>query len=237
MARVETRTNPKKRPRIAQEKKDGLVSPVSAGKSPASRKNAGETFMYLLIFGLVSVLFLNFMGIVKIPFLQFLRLEGKGGPGEMQDVFQNVVPSQAEEQRALYQGPQLAVVEKQEVQASPAPVEGGPGNTVTETEDGIEVTVETETPPPGAQGREQSPSSLGEDQASTLTTVPENVYRLAKIYSAMDPQEAVRILEKFSDEEVVVILSSMKERQVAEILKVFPVDRAVGIARKMMKGR
>lgn len=236
MAKVGSR----KKPRIAQEKgRGGFVSKTTTGKSAAPRKNAGETFMYLLIFGLVSVLFLNFMGIVKIPFLQFMRPGGKDS-GDAQGVTQEAISSQTGEQSSLYQGPQLETVNNQAQSSSTEKLqnsEAGQKDEVKSAGDGIEVMVEPENQSGETQGEQSVRLSHGDVSEETAVATPENVYRMAKIYSAMEPQEAVRILEKFSDEEVVMIFSSMKERQVAEILKAFPVERAAEIARKMMKGR
>ena len=236
MAKVGSR----KKPRVAQEKgRGGFVSKTTTGKSAAPRKNAGETFMYLLIFGLVSVLFLNFMGIVKIPFLQFMQ-PGDRNSGDAQGVTQEAISAQTGEQSSLYQGPQLETVGTQIQNLSTEKLqsaETGHKDEAKSAEDGIEVMVEPETPPGETQGEQSIRLSHGDGSEEVGIATPENLYRMARIYSAMEPQEAVRILEKFSDEEVVMIFSSMKERQVAEILKAFPVERAAEIARKMMRGR
>lgn len=231
------RANSKKKPRIAQEKrKGGFATSTTTGKSAPPRRNAGEVVMYLIIFGLVSILFLNFMGIIEIPFLQFLRPGGKISSSQISS--SEDVLSQAKEEVTLYQGPQLEVVNTPEAPS----LTDKPGIKEAEStqveDDGVEVVVEGEHLSETSQVQETSSPSLAEEESGGgMVSAPENVYRIAKIYSAMEPQEAVQILEKFSDEEVVVILSAMKERQVAEILKAFPVERAVEIARRMMKGR
>lgn len=237
VTREAIKASSKKKPRIAQEKKKGgFATSTTTGKSAPTRRNTGEVVMYLLIFGLVSILFLNFMGIIEIPFLQFLR------PGEKVSSSQTLssegTPSQAKEEMALYQGPQLEVINTPETSSLTDKPEMKGAESGQVGGDGVEVVVEGEHLSETAQVQEPPSPSLPEKGSDEETaSTPENVYRIAKIYSSMEPQEAVQILEKFSDEEVVIILSVMKERQVAEILRAFPVERAVEIARKMMKGR
>lgn len=231
------KASPKKKPRIAQEKKrGGFATSTTTGKSVPARRNTGEVVMYLLVFGLVSILFLNFMGIIEIPFLQFLRPGEKGASPQIPS--SEDAPSQVKEEVALYQGPQLEVINTPEASSLPDKPEIKGAESTQVGVDGVEVVVEGEHLSETSQVQETPSPALAEkgpDEGTAST--PGNVYRIAKIYSAMEPHEAVQILEKFSDEEVVVILSAMKERQVAEILKAFPVERAVEIARKMMKGR
>ncbi|NSW76561.1 MAG: hypothetical protein HPY68_07270 [Candidatus Atribacteria bacterium] len=231
------KTSSKKKPRIAQEKrKGGFATSTTTGKSAPTRRNVGEAIMYLLIFGLVSILFLNFMGIIEIPFLQFLRPGGKISSSQISS--SEGVSSQVKEEMALYQGPRLEVVNTPETSSLNDKPEIKGAESTPVGDDGVEVVVEGEHLSETSQVQETSSPSLPEKGSDEETASnPENVYRIAKIYSAMEPREAVQILEKFSDEEVVVILSAMKERQVAEILKAFPVERAAEIARKMMKGR
>ncbi|MGQ9473266.1 MAG: MotE family protein [Candidatus Caldatribacteriaceae bacterium] len=233
--KVNPTVSAKKKPRVAQEKKgSGFVGRTTSGKVNNQKKsNFGETIMYLLIFGLVSIFFLNFMGVLRIPFLQFTRLGAKEATQKLEEASSETSPSSQEEQVSVYEGPRLETVDEGKTVVIPQGIEG----TKIESEvdkSGIEVTI----------GEEVTPSDTGEDSFSSprektpgAELNPDNVYRVAKVYSAMEPQEAVQILEQFSDEEVVVILSAMKERQVAEILKAFPVERAATIARKMMEGR
>ncbi|MEN3186378.1 MAG: hypothetical protein ABDK94_04505 [Atribacterota bacterium] len=229
------KASPKKKPRIAQEKnRSDFVSSTTTGKSVPPRHGTGEVVMYLLIFGLVSVLFLNFMGIIEVPFLQFLRLEGKTAPS--QTALPESLPSQAKDEVALYQGPQLELINTPNASPLTGKLGGNEMESVQIVNDGMEVVVESERALEAFPIQETT-SPVQEESGGKTVSTPENVYRIAKIYSAMEPQEAVQILEKLSDEEVMVILAVMKERQVAEILKAFPVERAVEIARKMMKGR
>ncbi|GEM_PF-719558 len=234
---------PSKKPRLAQEKRQGsFVTSTHATQSARQGKGGGgELLMYLVVFGLVFVFFLNFLGIVEIPFLQFLRL-GKGMAENGTEKREVNVPEEVRE--PLYQGPQLegaqgevmiaieggALGESQEPPKDQSamnitPQEGEPVITIEPLPEGEVEPSEVEQPLP-------SPSPRGE--TAHTEGASGNLYRVAKIYAAMEPQEAVRILEQFSDEEVVSILASMKERQVAEILQAMPADRAASVAKKMM---
>jgi hypothetical protein len=127
------------------------------------------------------------------------------------------------------------IVRKEEIESQviyPGPIleKVGPQNPVIEEFSKEEVVVDTPS-----EIKEPSSETGGEDVDSSSRE--EKIFRLAKIYTAMEPEEASRIMEKLSDEEVVEILSVMKERNVAEILNAFPVERAAEIMKKMMEGR
>lgn len=235
---AQTKGNPtasvRKKSRVAREKRgSGFVGQTTSGKTTSQKKsNIGETIMYLFIFGLVFLFFLNFMGVVEIPFLQFTRLGVKEVPQKEQEASPEVSSSPQKEQVSIYEGPQLKTVGEVEAAVLPQGIEGTKIKNEVDKSD-IKVTINKEMASSDV-GKELF-SSQEKTQVAKLN--PDNVYRAAKIYSAMEPQEAVQILEQFSDEEVVSILSVMKERQVAEILKAFPVERAATIARRMMEGR
>lgn len=59
-------------------------------------------------------------------------------------------------------------------------------------------------------------------------------FKLAKLYSAMRPQEAASALSKLDDELVVQILSKMEERKAAKILAAIGSDRAAELTVRML---
>ncbi len=83
------------------------------------------------------------------------------------------------------------------------------------------------TPPAGDQTTPPGKSSTeGEGN-------PER--RLAKIFGAMRPQEAARVLEQMDDSDVKTILNYLGDRQAAAILGSFRPERAAGISRLTMR--
>lgn len=56
---------------------------------------------------------------------------------------------------------------------------------------------------------------------------------LAKIYGAMEPGAAARILDKLDDSTVLTIFRGMKEKQIGVILPLMADERAIGITRSL----
>jgi len=63
------------------------------------------------------------------------------------------------------------------------------------------------------------------------------ISKLARLYSAMAPEEAVAILNKMDDETVLVILSKMEDEQVAKIMALFDARHAAVLSQSMLRGR
>lgn len=63
------------------------------------------------------------------------------------------------------------------------------------------------------------------------------ISKLARLYSAMAPEEAVAILNKMDDETVLIILSKMEDEQVAKIMALFDARRAAVLSQSMLRGR
>ncbi|HIE04843.1 MAG TPA: hypothetical protein EYP61_08800 [Candidatus Latescibacteria bacterium] len=59
-------------------------------------------------------------------------------------------------------------------------------------------------------------------------------FKLARLYSAMRPQDAASALSKLDDELVVQILSKMEERKAAKILAAMGPDRAADLTVRML---
>ena len=115
-------------------------------------------------------------------------------------------------------------------------------------------------PPPEAQGTEAEPASTGGEvstptQVSALPSIPygalpgtgpvgdqgttansggEGPIRLAKIFGAMDADEAAAVLENLEDVEVQSILRHISDRKAAAILSNFDPARAAMLSRVVM---
>jgi len=63
------------------------------------------------------------------------------------------------------------------------------------------------------------------------------ISKLARLYSAMKPDEAVAILNRMDDETVLLILNKMEDEQVAKIMALFDARRAAIISQSMLRGR
>lgn len=61
--------------------------------------------------------------------------------------------------------------------------------------------------------------------------------RLARIFSAMKPQEAAAVLERMEDDEVRAVLVQLGDRPAAQILGSFEPDRAARLSRGVLEGR
>jgi len=64
----------------------------------------------------------------------------------------------------------------------------------------------------------------------------EELENLASIYSSMEAEEAVTILEQFEDDIIIEIFANMKTSKVAEIMSAFDPKRAGVISLKMLDG-
>ena len=63
------------------------------------------------------------------------------------------------------------------------------------------------------------------------------ISKIARLYGAMKPDEAVAILNKMDDDTVLLILSKMEDEQVAKILALFDARRAATLSQSMLRGR
>ena len=62
----------------------------------------------------------------------------------------------------------------------------------------------------------------------------EDLEYLASVYSSMEADQAVKILEQFDDQVIIDILSNMKTGKVAEIMSIFDPKRAGVISLKIL---
>lgn len=60
--------------------------------------------------------------------------------------------------------------------------------------------------------------------------------RIAKIFAAMPPKDAAKVLVQMDDADVHLILDALGEKQAAGILQHFPADRAAAISKRAIRG-
>lgn len=89
---------------------------------------------------------------------------------------------------------------------------------------------------PDATGEEEA--AAPESQASQADDGPagteEGARRLARVFSAMRPNDAARVLAELSDPEVEAILLRLGDRQAGQILSTFPAERAAVLSRRVL---
>ena len=61
------------------------------------------------------------------------------------------------------------------------------------------------------------------------------VRRIGRIFAAMSPREAAKVLQQLEDSDVTTIVSSLTEKQAAAILQAFPAERAAAISRGSLR--
>ncbi|HET8654004.1 MAG TPA: hypothetical protein VFL93_00625 [Longimicrobiaceae bacterium] len=89
-------------------------------------------------------------------------------------------------------------------------------------------TVPPTTPP--AAGADLAGAAAAPAPADSLSHLPTlERARLAKIFGAMEPEQAAKVLVKMSDAEVRAVLASVRDRQAAAILSNLPPERAAQI--------
>ncbi len=91
--------------------------------------------------------------------------------------------------------------------------------------------------PPGVQKnvstREESKAPQAAAQIPAQDTVTGK--RIAKVFGAMQPRDAARVLEQMDDVDVRTILASLNNKQQAAILGTFPTQRAATIMRATLR--
>ncbi|MBC7218110.1 MAG: hypothetical protein H5U36_08245 [Candidatus Caldatribacterium sp.] len=211
----------KKAPRVAREKV--TAGGITRTKTEKKKGGGGGTALLALVFGFTFLLFLQFTGMVDLPFLRFLPL-GKDKVTAQQETA-SIAPEGTPE--VLYPGPTLVETASPEGEVAKEGEEKEVQEAQEEVVPASQVTVSV-TPLPS-----EAPSVLPSPSPSETR----NLTRIARIYSAMEPQDAAKILEQWSDEEVVQVLSAMKERDAARILNAMSVERAASILKKMRERR
>ncbi|HSV32229.1 MAG TPA: hypothetical protein VLH40_09460 [Atribacteraceae bacterium] len=224
--------------------KDRKLQDQSA--KPRARIAIGDYFLPFLLFGITIMVFLNFTGIIEIPFLDFLRTATPEAVPAPQNSLSTDLPPEEPVAEPLFPGPDLEQIrgvkdEEASVDSTaateitsnpPLVVEATPligqdpeviGEPVTEAREEL------------IAGPEDERGLMEENEEPAID--PEGIWRLSRIYAAMEPAEAARILENIGQQEVVAILSTMKEREVARILSAMDVEQATEISKAMIGRR
>jgi len=91
-----------------------------------------------------------------------------------------------------------------------------------------------QTPPPAPLPAD--PAEL-EKQQKAKAEEGKRLSRLARLYGAMKPEEAVNIMNQLEDDAIVAIFSRMEDEQVAKILAAMEARRSARLTQMMFKGR
>lgn len=91
-----------------------------------------------------------------------------------------------------------------------------------------------QTPPPAPLPPD--PAEL-EKQQKAKVEEGKRISRLARLYGAMKPEEAVTIINQLDDETAISIFSRMEDEQVAKIMAAMDAKRSARITQTMFKGK
>ena len=109
---------------------------------------------------------------------------------------------------------------------------GDTGEVATPEEEGPGDEGDISGEPPEDRGT--APSEAAGSAQSTALSPSEGAKRLGKVFGAMKPAEAAKVLSLLDDGDVVEILMSLKERPAALILANLEADRAARLTRIVM---
>ncbi len=94
-----------------------------------------------------------------------------------------------------------------------------PSGNVTEVKQPKEV-IES-TPPPVSQPKAEEPPSIQKDGTE----------RVAKIWSSMDTDALVKLLETWEDGDALLVIAKMEDKKLAELLSALPAERAARLSK------
>lgn len=94
-----------------------------------------------------------------------------------------------------------------------------PSGNVTEVKQPEEV-IEN-TPPPASQPKAEEPPSIQKDGTE----------RVAKIWSSMDTDALVKLLETWEDGDALLVIAKMEDKKLAELLSALPSERAARLSK------
>lgn len=105
----------------------------------------------------------------------------------------------------------------------------------------VDVTPAAATPPVAVAADSTAapavPAAASRPRAPGDTSLVPTERRLAKVFAAMAPREAARVLEQMNDTDVELLLGYLSERQAAVILSSFPPQRAARIGQNALRGK
>lgn len=121
-----------------------------------------------------------------------------------------------------------------------------PADTASEDRQSTNTTepaTEAATPSAPAGVTPDSAAGTGASSAKTPVGAPREVLnvdgakKLSKIFGAMKPADAAAVLTQMTDDEIVVILRQMSERQAGPIVSAFPPTRAAELGSALLTAR
>lgn len=92
-------------------------------------------------------------------------------------------------------------------------------------------------PPPAAEKKEAEKVDLEREIKIKQQEEQKRISKLARLYGAMKPDEAVAIMNQLDDDMVLAIFSRMEEEQVAKILALLDAKRAARLTQEMLKAK
>lgn len=110
-----------------------------------------------------------------------------------------------------------------------------PGVGVDGGSEAVQTTAASRAPPATSSPTTTVAPAPGPDPDS-LARLAENYQRLARIFSAMKPDEAAPVLAQLDDEQLEGILLAMQGRNAAPILAEMDPQRAAALSRKVLRG-
>ncbi len=99
------------------------------------------------------------------------------------------------------------------------PAEEKPLGSVTEVKQPEEAI--KNTPPPVSQPKSEEPPSIQKDGTE----------RVAKIWSSMDTDALVKLLETWEDGDALLVIAKMEDKKLAELLSALPAERAARLSK------
>ena len=105
----------------------------------------------------------------------------------------------------------------------------------------VESTAAPTVTPPKTAGKEpattQKPAAAPTTPAPADTVVEASERRLAKVFTAMEPKQAAKVLQHMDDADVQVILGYVGPRQAASIMAELPPERVAALSKRSMQAK
>ena len=96
--------------------------------------------------------------------------------------------------------------------------------------------------PPKAAGKAASTTQKPAASSPSVPAAPDSVVeaserRLAKVFTAMEPKQAAKVLEHMADADVQIILGYVGPRQAASIMAELPPERVATLSKRSMQAK
>ena len=96
--------------------------------------------------------------------------------------------------------------------------------------------------PPKAAGKAATTTQKPTAASPSVATAPDSGVeaserRLAKVFTAMEPKQAAKVLEHMADADVQIILGYVGPRQAASIMAELPPERVATLSKRSMQAK